>query len=128
MDYDIPLYLSQATVVDVVLRPEGEWFISFFVSVESLTTSAYDTVWLSATKGGDSPTYYIDGKRECKAELPPENLENGWIRLRVNLVDFMSATFGKDGWQYQRVLRIRLRGAFAISKINFRSTSDPVAD
>ena len=61
MDYDIPPYLSHATSVDVVLRPAGEWFVCFYVSVEPSTPGSSDEFcqafrvrWFGQNRADDS--------------------------------------------------------------------------
>jgi len=122
MDYSVSSSLSSATTMSLILKPGSEWFALFYIAVRSQDGTASKDVWISATYSNRAPEYYRDSKSEWRIELLPNQLENGWTELLVDLQDSVRKTFGREGWQYNRLLKIRLRGELTIAQIGFCDT------
>ena len=119
MDYDVSQDESSATQVNLTLKPGADWFVCFKVRVVSLESSIGRDVWLSAKFSKKDPLYYKDSKDEWKIELPKTILEKDWALLSINLPESVEATFGKEGWEYEKLTRIRLIGDLTIAIIEF---------
>jgi hypothetical protein len=119
MHYDVSQDESSATQVNLTLKPGADWFVCFNVRVVSLESSIGRDVWLSAKFSKKDPLYYKDSKAEWKIELPKTILEKDWALLSINLPKSVEATFGKEGWEYEKLTRIKLRGDLTIARIEF---------
>lgn len=119
IDHDVSGSESSANQVNVTLKPGAEWFVCFGVRVVSSEGSIGQDVWLSAKFSNKDPLYYKDSKDEWKIELLKTTLGKDWALLSINLPESVEATFGKDGWGYEKLTRIRLRGDLTIARIEF---------
>ena len=52
-------------------------------------------------------------------EVQGEILEDGWILVKLSINDEVASTFGKEGFVYQSLRCLRIRGSLAISPITF---------
>ena len=119
MDRDVSQDESSATQVNVTLKSGLESFVCFNVRVVASEGSIGRDVWLSAKFSKKDPFYYMDSKVEWKIELPKTILEKDWALLSINLPESVEATFGKEGWEYEKLIRIRLRGDLTIARMEF---------
>lgn len=92
---------------------------SFYLNVKvtSRDGSQNDSVWLCYLPARERAIQAY--KNEWQIPMPGEVLEGGWTAAKISVADDISRTFGKDGWVYRSIQRIRLRGSLDISPITF---------
>lgn len=88
--------------------------------VQSRNNSISKPVWLKFLIGGDNsePIPYLDGQEEWEVFVKPNELDGEWLQFTINLRDAVAQTFGQQGWKFQRLEKLRVRGPIAISKIS----------
>ena len=78
-------------------------------------------VWLAFREGSDDPKPYGDGEHEWLVNCSPEPIGGNWKKIKANLPDAVSKTFGLNGWKYHSLLGFRIRGKLTIAKIDMFS-------
>ena len=120
MDYSITPDLTSANTVDAIIKAGSEWFICCQVLVISKDNPIGKNVWLSYRFGSKNVSeFYSDSMVEWKIELPKVKLENNWSILSMDFINSLKHSFGKEGWQFQKLITIRFRGDFTIAKLDF---------
>ena len=68
---------------------------------------------------GSKKPYRTTGYEEIEytAEIKPPSLGNGWSEITISLPDEVDRTWGQDGWYYQGLRAIRVRGKLGLSPI-----------
>jgi hypothetical protein len=89
--------------------------IYLLVRVRSRDESKSQNAWLRIAVGRKSPSRF--NEQEWWTHKAGEPLKNGWLLFRLEINDEVCSTFGTEGWLFQQVLGIRLRGAVSISQI-----------
>lgn len=101
----------------ITLLPGPEWWISFRIGVTDSTQSTSKEFWLSTRFGQKDPPMFKDSRTEWKFYLPKIESKNEWTILHADLMDLTKETFGQQGWTYQKLIGIQLRGDMTIAQI-----------
>jgi hypothetical protein len=116
LDYEVGPSGSLCNFVEFALKPSRESIVYVKIKVRSRDGSESAEVWL-AHRIGNEPPKKLDPPIEWQIFVPGEVLDNEWLLLKLSIPDEVQNTFGRDGWVYQSLLRIRLRGSMSISPI-----------
>lgn len=57
------------------------------------------------------------GQLEWNFDVQDESLKNGWTSVKLFIPEEVEKTFGKQGFVYQSLLGIRIRGSLFFSPI-----------
>ncbi len=116
LDYHLDPSLSFSDVVECAIKPGEVGTLYLRVRVKTADNSANKSVWIAHTLGTGKPT---QSGEEWGIEIPGSHVGNGWRSIRCLLRDEVRATCGQEGWIYDQVLCIRIRGTLSISPIKF---------
>lgn len=76
--------------------------------------------WLKFKVGKERsiPSQKTTGEQEWLIYVYPESyLDLNWAKMQINLEKTVKETFGKDGWSFQRLIKLRIRGNLGIDSI-----------
>jgi hypothetical protein len=58
------------------------------------------------------------GEQEWLVTIKPEEfLDQNWIKMQIDLEEVVQNTFGKDGWSFETINKLRIRGNISIDSI-----------
>lgn len=116
IDYNVTSAQVLANIVEYCVKPiDGAFYLK--VDVSSLDRMRVKNVWLRHVIGTGAPIKI--NPSEWSFEVQGEILENEWVLVKLSLDDEVKATFGKEGFVYQKLQGVRIRGSMAISPITF---------
>ena len=72
--------------------------------------------WLKFYPG--SKGYKKIDDQEWIVYVSADKLDGEWVRLPIDLVSAVENTFGNDGWKYDQIAAVRMRGDLDISSIS----------
>jgi len=116
MDFTIEQVQSLANVVEYYVKPTRSGTFYLNVRVSSLDKTQTKFVWLRHVIGTGAPRRLND--KEWSLEVQGEVLEDGWTSVKLSVSDEVDQTFGKEGFVYEALSRIRIRGSLCISPIS----------
>ena len=117
IDYTVEQVQSLANLVEYYVKPTSDGTIYLKVLLSSRDGSHEKNVWLRHVIGTGMPRQI--NSSEWSLDVQGELLEHGWALVKLSLEDEVARTFGKQGFIYQRVTGVRIRGSLAISPITF---------
>jgi hypothetical protein len=124
LDYEVGPSGSLSNFVELALKPSKGSVVYARIKVRSRDGSESAEVWLAHSIGNEPPKRF-DPPIEWQVSVPGEILDNEWLLLKLSILDEVQNTFGRDGWVYQSLVRIRLRGSMSISPITlYRTVSE----
>ena len=122
MDYRVKPSAQFGNAIEFVADFENDAAIYAFVSLEHESNSA-TTGWLKFIVGdGDSKPVDVDtsvdgGEWQLYIQ-PTSHIGSNWFLFRVDLEDAVAQTFGNDGWKFQKLDKLRIRGNMALDYIS----------
>jgi len=123
MDYSIEPINSFANLVEFCIKPTKSSRFYLSIELSSRDKKYRKTRWLKYVVGEGQPEPLINKITneitEWTIYKEGEPLEDGWTRLKLQLHEDVESTFGREGFVYQSVKRIRLRGSMCLSPITF---------
>lgn len=122
LDYEVGPSGSLCNFVEFALKPTNGSIVYANIKVRSRDGSESADVWLAHTIGIEQPKRL--GPIEWQVSVGGEVLDNEWLLLKLSISDEVHNTFGRDGWVYQSLLRVRLRGSMSISPITLYRISE----
>lgn len=117
LDYHATQQESLANLIEHYIRPRTDGMFYLRVQVSSRDGSQSKTVWLCHIIGVGQP--HMITKSEWIFDVEGEILENGWCMVKIPVENEVAASFGKEGYVFQKLLGIRLRGSLSLSPITF---------
>jgi hypothetical protein len=115
LDYEVGQSASLCNFVELASKLSKDAVIYVKVKVRSRDLSESAEVWLGHVIGNDQPKKI--SPIEWQISTRGEVLDNEWLLLKLAISDEVRNTFGRQGWVYQSLLRVRLRGTMSISPI-----------
>jgi hypothetical protein len=91
---------------------------TFYIQVQLSTRDGIKVRegWIAIFPGKAPPKQ--ESTQEWSVHFPATPLGSGWLRFELSLPEMVESTFGRDGWVYDRLNRIRLRGNICLSPID----------
>ena len=78
-------------------------------------------MWLALQIGTGIPTPVEEGEHEWIVFLAVHPFKGDWVNLVLDLPQSVEATYGRQGWCYDQLLAIRVRGHLTLARIDFLS-------
>jgi hypothetical protein len=124
MDYGIKSIIAKKVeTMEFVANLEDE-SASIYAYVGLVRNSGKtSTGWLKFKPGEGNPVLTSlqtsEGEDEWLVNIMPVSpLGNQWSQYRINIEDATEESFGQDGWHYQQLLKLRVRGNISIDYIS----------
>jgi hypothetical protein len=117
IDFKVDQVQSLANVVEYYIQPSKSGTFYLNVNICPHDRSQTRNVWLCHVIGTGAPRQL--NRSEWRVEVEGEVLEDGWILIKLSINDEIAATFGNEGFVYQSLRCLRIRGSLAISPITF---------
>lgn len=117
IDYAVEQVESLANLVEYHVKPTSDGTVYLKVVLSSRDQSQEKIVWLRHIIGTGMPREI--NQSEWNLDVQGELLEHGWALVKLSLEDEVARTLGKQGFMYQRVVAVRIRGSLSISPITF---------
>ncbi len=117
MDYVVDQVQSLANLVEYYVKPTSDGTLYLRVDISSRDRTQTRTVWLRHLIGAGAP--HQVNPSEWSFDVQGEILEDGWTLLKLSVYDEVSSSFGKEGFVYQGLRGIRIRGSLSLSPITF---------
>ena len=121
IDYELPLQASEfGNFLDIIVKfPDNKSSLYTYVK---MTNNNGDTSfgWLKFKIGKEQtiPSQKTTGEQEWLVYVYPEMfLEQDWVKMPIDLEKTVQETFGKDGWEFQKIIKLRVRGNLYIDSI-----------
>lgn len=125
LDYEVGPSGSLCNFVELALKPSTGSVVYLKIKVRTRDGSESAEVWIGHNIGNERPQRI--SPIEWEVCVPGEVLDNEWLLLKLSISDEVQNTFGHEGWVYQSLLRVRLRGSMSISPITlYRIMSEKV--
>jgi hypothetical protein len=119
LDYHLDPSLQFSDAVEYAIKPGSEATLYLRVCVKSADGSRSSQMWLAHRVGRGKPR----GRGgEWAIESVGPHMGNGWHSVRCILAEEVRVTCGQEGWVYDHIVDIRLRGSLSLSPIRFFST------
>lgn len=121
IDYELPLQTREfGNYLDIVVKyPDNR--SSFYVYVIMTNNNGGKlSGWLSFKIGKEQtlPSQMTTGEQEWLVYVYPESfLDQNWVKMQIDLRKSVQETFGKDGWEFQKLIKFRIRGNLWIDSI-----------
>jgi hypothetical protein len=124
IEYAVPAHLTLADRLKLAIRytPSTMFFTGLFVT--SKDKSQGDWRWIKYYIGDKPPEQTHGYPKEHTVWVRPQHLANGWVSLDLNLPEIVREAIGGEGWVYNSIKAIRLRGSVSISPIKFYAASE----
>jgi hypothetical protein len=106
---------ANGTWLDVLARYNDDHAVYARVQMKSQQGDSLKTGWLKF-KVGQSQIQQVDDD-EWLIQVDPAAQTDGWRLMSINLHDAVEQTFGQQGWRYQALNSIRLRGDLELASI-----------
>ena len=117
MDFDLePATKQFGRVLEFVVIPRKDAAIYTFINI-SKSDGTHSTGWLKFTFcDGDVEPILRDnsGSAEWRVCLSPFSHDDNWLLFRVQIIDEVKKTFSADGWSFQGLNKIRVRGNLSL--------------
>lgn len=97
------------------LKPSSAFYAK--VRLQSDDQSSSKDGWLTFDIGRGNPKLVETGMNEWIVYVSPRRLKGDWLLIRINLPRQVKKTFGKSGWQFDRLFALRLRGEMCLANI-----------
>ncbi len=113
LDYRVGSIAHLGTSVEYVTRFEGEAYVYALNEVRSKNGLKTKDLWVCFSVGTQVPVRNDDRSEswfEWMVYLRPIRVEGGWLLFRIDLRDAVARSAGKEGWEFSRLKKIRLRG------------------
>jgi hypothetical protein len=122
LEYDISPQAEAGTAIEFVADLKGDAAIYLQVGLEK-EDGTIASGWFRFRPGsGPSEPYYDEATEDYAGEwfvyLYPVSSKGDWMLFQVALEDLMANTFGKDGWDLQRLIKFRLRDNLSLDYIS----------
>lgn len=127
MDFDIGQPYQMGDIIELTVDFEDWASIYVLVSLVHQTKPA-STGWIKFSPGKLDP-HIVDigntGQGEWEVFIQPlEKVGGEWFLYQVDLAQAVEDTFGRDGWTYLQLEKVRIRGNLALDRISI-ATSNP---
>jgi len=117
IDYTVGQVQSLANIVEYYVKPTSDGTFYLKVNVSSRDGSHARTVWLRHVIGTGAPRQI--NPSEWSFDVQGELLKDGWTLVKLSVEDEVTESFGKEGFVYQGLQDVRIRGNLSISPITF---------
>jgi len=118
-DWNINAIANESTYVSYIYQPKSKFVIYLRISVISKKRNKEEFGWI-ALKTDISLPKGDKGQKEWAYPVKAKNAKFGWLGSHVRISEAVKKTFGNEGWQYNKLLGIRIRGTGKIQKIILR--------
>jgi len=116
LDYRVPDNESLANVIECEAKYEHNAKIYARVRMTSRDRASQQRDgWLSFAIGAGAPKCFNEGEWQVPAQ--EQLLEGGWVSLKLVLEDAVGRTFGREGYVYERLLTLRVRGQISLTPV-----------
>ena len=118
MDYSLGYPDSRSGRVEFVTRPAGNKRALFYVEVElrSKSGSSTERRWLNLNIP-NSPVRDVLPNEKCVPAIH-NHKPGGWVGIEANIPSLMKMTYSKEGWAFEKILRLRIRNTVRIAGVN----------
>lgn len=113
LDYALLENLQCANVAKFLYKLPAS--VYFHVRMISRDGQRHRTGYLGVGHGSDAPHNWNDGEWQVFANAKP--LAAGWYSATFALEDAVQQSFGQEGWRFDALLEIRVRGNTTVSPI-----------
>lgn len=117
MDFLFDQRQTFADVIEFYCKYNRSAAFYLSVKVTSRDGNKSNSVWICYVALSDEvrQTY----EKEWNVPMTGDILEGGWTAAKISIADDVNKSFGNDGWVYNSIECIRLRGSLSISSITF---------
>jgi hypothetical protein len=118
LDYHVKIISRTAKIIEYIVFPKKDHVLYLNVDVISSDGSKAKNCWvnLSITESQIRP--HGDGKHEWVFPITPVSNSGDWLKYKINIEESVRNTFGKEGWKYKKLVRLRTRGNSQIKSIS----------
>jgi hypothetical protein len=124
MDHRVPPHATLCDRLELTIKYTQSTMIFTGIDVTSRDGSQRKKVWIKYYPGNRPPEQTKDAPHDPSTQLPeqtvwitPELLHNGWMAFAIALPETVTRALGAQGWVYNSLWAIRLRGLLSISPI-----------
>jgi hypothetical protein len=117
--FNLPQQAQSADEIELAIKYDDGAMFHVIVNVTSHDGSQRDFGQIKILLGNAPPRHHKDYPKEHLVYVTPERLGNGWVRMRLRLPEIVRAAMGSQGWVYDSVQKIQLRGCISVSPIKF---------
>jgi len=83
-----------------------------------------ELLWIKYYLGSSAPSFDDSYPNECTVWVKGRHLGGGWVWLELRLLDVVKQSWGRKGWVYGSLTKIRLRGSCSVSTIRLFKSED----
>ncbi len=118
MEHEIPrnAQFSRRLLFSVIYQPNTMLFLQFNLKAEDGRTTS--DLWVKIDPGTLPPVRPINYPTEYILQVQGSAQPDGWMLMDLSLPEIIERTWLQDGWHYESVIKIRLRGSLSISPIS----------
>jgi len=121
---DLPQRAQSVDEIELAIKYGEDAMFHIIVNVTSRDGSQRDFGHIKILLGNAPPRQHKDYPKEYLVYVTPERLSNGWVRMQLRLPEIVTAAMGIQGWVYDSVQTIQLRGCISVSPIKFFGKGD----
>lgn len=118
LEYELDESYAFANVIEYFAKPTRDGPLYLKVRLTARDKSNPTIAWLRHVVGKGNPSSV--NPKEWTVEVNGPHAGNGWISLSLDLASEVAETFGKQGFVFDKVLALRIRGSISLSPILFR--------
>jgi len=119
LDWSVMSKADHASSVSYIFQPINRFTLYLRINMLSKNKSKEKLGWLTLRTDISLP---LGGKNQEEWAYPVKgrDAKYGWIMVQVNIPKAVEATFGQEGWQYDKLKSIRIRGEGKVYAIEIR--------
>ncbi|MFH1226728.1 MAG: SIR2 family protein [Planctomycetota bacterium] len=121
MDYNVRNPQNKLKRVEFIIDknhvpPTSVLYVS--VQVKKKSGQEEHEKWFNLYPPETQPENVSQDEKKVPAIYNTKN--DNWIRIEANISELMERTYSKEGWVFDKILRIRIRGSVKIAAIEFK--------
>lgn len=118
MEFDVPPGAIFGNFVEFAVKLEHNARLFTSIRVKSNNSTETKTAWLKYKAGIGAPYPVGRGNYEWCHPIKPINLGGEWLLFQIDLEQAVKETFGKKGWEFGELSRLRVRGNLSLAYIS----------
>lgn len=119
IDWQVSAMADNDSSVSYIYQPINKFILYLSISLISKNRKKEKNGWL-ALRTDISLPLGAKGQEEWAYPVKGRDAKNGWLVSHINISKAVSGTFGHEGWQFNKLKGIRIRGEGKIQKISLR--------
>jgi hypothetical protein len=117
LDYSLNISKYAFNKLSFVIQNNKPCTVYAKVQLKSRNNELEKSGWISLKEGDVEAKPHGSGKYEWTFYDLPNSVDNNWKEFKIILPEAVKHTFGNEGWVYNRITGLRIRGSINIAEI-----------